>query len=151
MIKKYNEEGVTLLELLATITLAGIIIVLISNFFSQANEYNERETIKNQLQQESNLILNTIQQWHTKYNITEISNVTSNTESYVKIVARDKKGKPYIETFNKQNINYNIISGKFNLNEGEDSPTKIIFEMELTSGKINYKSKTTFSKLSGNN
>ena len=56
MTKKWNEKGITLVELLAALALFGVISVLLWNLFFQALNFNDRAVTQNQLQQEANLI-----------------------------------------------------------------------------------------------
>ena len=76
MTNKWNEKGITLVELLAALALFGVISVLLWNLFFQALNFNDRAVTQNQLQREANLIVNTIQQLHTKYTITELNTPT---------------------------------------------------------------------------
>lgn len=136
MAKRFNEKGITLVELLAALALFGIISVLIWNFFFQALSFNDREVTKNQLQQEANLIINTIQQLHTKSTITSITN-TNNTLTV-------NYGVDKHEDFDKKNILYIL------------EPSTIIpskeFKFKLTlksstNDAVKFQVETTFSKL----
>ncbi|MFX3674581.1 MAG: type II secretion system protein [Paenisporosarcina sp.] len=61
-----NQKGVTLIELLATIVIFGIFSTIIWAFVLQTFKTNDVEISKNQLQQESNTILNAIEEIHRK-------------------------------------------------------------------------------------
>ncbi|NYF25031.1 type II secretion system protein J [Sporosarcina sp. JAI121] len=62
--KKVDERGITLVELLATIVLVSIVMVLIWNTISISMKYNLAETKKLHLQQEANYIITEIQRIH---------------------------------------------------------------------------------------
>ncbi|PZX07072.1 prepilin-type N-terminal cleavage/methylation domain-containing protein [Psychrobacillus insolitus] len=140
MTKKFNEKGITLVELLAALALFGVISVLIWNLFFQALNFNDRAVTQNQLQQEANLIVNTIQQIHTKYTITSITNINDTlTVNY-----DDNKH----EDFDKENIKYLLVPKTINPNK------EFIFDLTLESranSSIKFNVKTTFSKLAGKN
>jgi len=61
---KKNESGITLVELLATLSLLSIVVVLIWTTFFITTKHNVTETSKLRLQQEANYILTEIQQQH---------------------------------------------------------------------------------------
>ena len=140
MTKKFNEKGITLVELLAALALFGVISVLLWNLFFQALNFNDRAVTQNQLQQEANLIVNTIQQIHTKYTITSITNINDTlTVNY-----DDNKH----EDFDKENIKYLLVPKTISPNK------EFIFDLTLESRanpSIKFNVKTTFSKLAGKN
>ncbi|WP_394119703.1 PilW family protein [Planococcus donghaensis] len=55
-----NEKGITLVELLAVLTITGIIVVTIMSVFSTGANSSERTASRQQLQQEANLIVEQI-------------------------------------------------------------------------------------------
>lgn len=61
---KKNESGMTLVEVLATLTILSMVVVLIWLTFSITAKYSIMETTKLQLQQDANYILTEIQQQH---------------------------------------------------------------------------------------
>jgi len=72
-----NQKGVTLIELLATLVIFGIFSSIILAFVMHTFKTNDVEVSKNQLQQESTIILNTIDEIHrksTSYTIVFYSN-----------------------------------------------------------------------------
>ena len=155
-----NEKGITLIELLAALVLFGIIAVLIWSFFFRAINFNDREVTKNQLQQEANLIVNTIQQLHTKYTITEFTP----TPSSLFIKGKKNVGEGKItyaeETFKKEQIVYGVTvriikpSGKTFQDSFENPITEFELSLNLTSKQdpnVKYQTKTIFSKLAANN
>ncbi|SDM79807.1 prepilin-type N-terminal cleavage/methylation domain-containing protein [Psychrobacillus sp. OK028] len=156
---KFNQSGLTLVELLASLAIFGVISVLMWNFFFQGLNNNERAITQNQLQQEANLIVNTIQEIHTKYTITEFSTTSSLAIKGKKL---DEKGQEIyvVETFNKDQIEYGISvtiikpSGETFKNSFKNPVTEFDLSLTLTSKKdanVKYQTKTTFSKLASNN
>ncbi|MEK3934050.1 hypothetical protein MKY41_01915 [Sporosarcina sp. FSL W7-1349] len=61
---KKNEDGITLVELLASLILVSMVVVLIWTTFFISARHNTSETTKMRLQQEANYILTAIQQQH---------------------------------------------------------------------------------------
>ena len=59
---KKNESGMTLVEVLATLTVLSMVVVLIWTTLSIATKHTNLETTKLQLQQEANYILTEIQE-----------------------------------------------------------------------------------------
>jgi len=143
MTKIYNEKGITLVELLAALALLGLISVLIWNLFFQSLNFNDRAVTKNQLQQEANLIVNTIQQTHTKNKIKSIKE----KDSKIYIIFINDKGQDIPIDFKNQNIRYDLE------NEIINPGNTFSFVITLTSAnsKIEVTTKTIFSKLEGKN
>ena len=130
-----DQQGFTLIELLATLVLFAIFGSIIWGFFFHSLKYNGVEISKNQLQQETNLILNSIQETHTSSTITSIDTTGSTL-----VIVSDKGEVP----FNKENIHYEI-------NEPIALPNKE-FHLVLTlsstqNSTIKFETETTFSKL----
>lgn len=156
-----SERGITLVELLAALALFGVISVLIWNLFFQALNFNDRAVTQNQLQQEANIIVNTIQQLHTKYTITEFTPTPSSL--FIKGKKKNESGvvESAEETFKKEQIEYGVTvtiikpAGKAAFQDSFQNPvTEFELSLTLTSKQdpnIKYKTKTTFSKLAGNN
>lgn len=61
---KKNEKGITLVELLATLTLISLVVGVIWTTVSIATKFNVSETSTLRLQQESNYIISELQQVH---------------------------------------------------------------------------------------
>jgi len=147
----YSERGITLVELLAALALFGVISALIWNLFFQALSFNDRAVTQNQLQQEANLIVNTIQSKHTKDTITKIS-ISNNI---LTITYKESTQ----DVFDKKNIIYEIEIDDLKRNDpfvNEANPPVLEFELKviLTSkldDTVNFETKTTFSKLVGKN
>lgn len=61
---KKNEQGITLVELLATLTLLSIISILIWSVFSQGHRFSRESIVVSQLQQEANRIGTELMNFH---------------------------------------------------------------------------------------
>lgn len=146
-----NEIGLTLVELLATLSLFAIISIIIWNFFFQGSNYNLREVTQNQLQQETNLIVNTIQETHTKYRITKLE---LDSNGNIILEAKDRKNNPIEPTkFERNQFKYTLriveIEGK--ITDDIKNPIKS-FKVDLkissnSNEKIYFESQTIFNKL----
>ncbi|MFC4409880.1 type II secretion system protein J [Chungangia koreensis] len=79
-----DEHGVTLMELLAAIIIFTIFASIIWGFFFQSLKFNDAEVTKQQLQQEANLIIASIQEAHIKGQSYIIQTNDSNTVLTVK-------------------------------------------------------------------
>jgi len=130
-----DQRGVTLMELLAAIIIFMIFGSIVWGFFFQSIKFNDVEVTKQDLQQEANLIINFLQQTHTKgitYSVT-----TNHDGSVLSIEGED---------FNRQGIIYDI-SGS------DPSPItgrEFYFLLELKSKEypnLSYKIETTFSRI----
>lgn len=62
--KKKNESGLSLIELLLTLTILSIVGVLIWSVFFQGTSYSKKAMTKNQMQQEANVIINNLMKFH---------------------------------------------------------------------------------------
>lgn len=71
MIKKQN--GMTLVEVLATLVIASLVTILIWTTISISIKYNVFETKKLQLQQEANRIITEIQRYHRQCDAYELT------------------------------------------------------------------------------
>lgn len=140
-----NEKGVTLIELLAALTIFGIFSAIIWAFFFQSFQVNKVEMTKNSLQQEANLIINTLQEVHR------------NSESYLIVIddfktleiTPDSEGS-YL--FNKSGVLYEISSTNSFESGDRIYPNNFDFPMTLilTSSENNnlqIKIQTVFSKI----
>jgi len=141
-----NEKGVTLIELLAAITIFGIFSTIIWAFFFQSFQANNVEMTKNSLQQEANLIINTLQEVHR------------NSESYLIQIDADFKSleiTPDSEAsylFNKSGVLYEISSTNSFESGDRIYPNNFDFPITLilTSSENNnllIKIQTVFSKI----
>ncbi len=141
-----NEKGVTLIELLAALTIFGIFSTIVWAFFFQSFQANNVEMTKNSLQQEANLIINTLQEVHR------------NSESYLIVIDDDFKTleiTPDSEAsylFNKSGVLYEIFSTNSFESGDRIYPNNFDFPMTLilTSSENNnlqIKIQTVFSKI----
>lgn len=68
-----NERGLTLVEVLATMIIFSIVAILAWSIFFQGTDYSKKAVSKNQIQQEANVIissLNSIHKQSTEYSVT---------------------------------------------------------------------------------
>lgn len=72
MLKK-NERGLTLIELLLSLSIATIVGILIWNVFFQGFNYSNKAMTKNQMQQEANIIISSLTKYHRTVDSYEIS------------------------------------------------------------------------------
>lgn len=130
-----NERGVTLMELLAALIIFMIFAAIIWGFFFQSLKFNDTEVTKQQLQQEANLIIASIQETHIKEKSYSIKTNDTNTELTVKDL-----------TFNQPTIRYEII------NNIPSPITSRILEIKLRlssadNQNITYEIQTSFSRI----
>ena len=141
-----NEKGVTLLELLAALVIFGIFSTILWAFFFQSFQANNTEITKNSLQQEANLIINTLQEVHRK------------SESYLIVIDADYKSleiTPDSEVgflFNKSGVLYDITSTNTFESGDRIYPNNLDFPMTLIltssdNNNLQIKIQTVFSKI----
>ncbi|WKA56194.1 PilW family protein [Planococcus shixiaomingii] len=132
-----NQRGITLVELLATLAIAGIITVLIVSVLSTGTNATHRTTMKQHLQQEANYIVEVIRSEYLKIDNPEIQLEVEGTGNQQKL----KMGSEIIS----QGYTYSLISpAAGSINPEEDT----IFQLELSApGTKPYTIKTKFSKL----
>lgn len=70
-----NERGLTLVEVLATITILSIVGIIIWQVFFQGINYSQKTITKNLMMQEANIITTSLLKVHQTVNSYEISNV----------------------------------------------------------------------------
>lgn len=63
MIRK-DQHGITLIELLITLTILSIVGVLIWSVFSQGTKFSSQAMTKNAMQQEANIIISSLKKIH---------------------------------------------------------------------------------------
>ncbi|MFF2794323.1 type II secretion system protein [Lysinibacillus xylanilyticus] len=71
-----NERGLTLVEVLATLIIFSLVFILVWSIFFQGTNYSKKAVSKNQMQQEANVIissLNSIHKRSTEYSVTSNS------------------------------------------------------------------------------
>lgn len=64
--KTNNERGLTLVEVLATVIILSIISILAWSIFFQGTEYSKKAVSKNQMQQEANVIIASLNSIHKR-------------------------------------------------------------------------------------
>jgi competence protein ComGC len=116
-----NEKGITLVELLAVLSILMIASVIIYNiFFGVQKNYNNLSG-KNNLQQEANLIFSTIKNYHLHNDIYKLS--------------YDPNNKTYLigtTTANNQLGNNDLIDLKINGNPLPSYPTEQTIHLSIT-------------------
>lgn len=85
-----NERGLTLVELLAAITILFIISSLIYGVFFSFNKNYSQISEKNTMDQTANLILSTVKQYHLKYDQYKISYDESHKSAFIGEKVADK-------------------------------------------------------------
>ncbi|WP_034764565.1 type II secretion system protein [Rossellomorea vietnamensis] len=140
-----NERGVTLIEVLATITILSIIGVVIWNVFFQGLNYSDKAVTQNTMQQESNYIsmkLTRIHQTSKEYELT-----SSDCMIKVEYVTRNKGTLE--ETFKEPDLCLSTnFSGSVDPNKEDLSLTISIGDKERAANKFDLK--TVFYRLKEN-
>lgn len=80
-----NERGLTLVEVLATFIIFTFVFILVWSIFFQGTNYSKKAVSKNQMQQEANVIissLNSIHKRSTEYTVISKSNSCSFSIQY---------------------------------------------------------------------
>ncbi|MEH6995868.1 prepilin-type N-terminal cleavage/methylation domain-containing protein [Neobacillus drentensis] len=113
-----SERGITLIEVLAAITILSIAGVTIWQVFFQGYQLSQRSVTKNMLQQESNIV------------ISKLTNIHQTEEEY-KIESVDCK----IKVLSKTNTEIEVFSNSQYCFQAEDPKTKL--EIPLTNLKPN--------------
>lgn len=152
-----NEKGITLVELIAVLAIAGIIVALIASVLSSGTNASQRTSLNQQLQQEGNIIVEKIR---AQYLLNQKEDLIP--DKFEIVVENDKL------LFNDETGANVIISEGFNydldpLSTDVSSPTKKKTVLDRTRksdldllirGKTNgnspiqeYKINTSFSKL----
>lgn len=87
-----NERGMTLVEILATITILSIVSVVIWNIFFQGMNYTKKAVSQNRIQQEANVLNMKLTRIHQ--NINDYSIESSDCEIKVIYNGKDKGKQP---------------------------------------------------------
>jgi prepilin-type N-terminal cleavage/methylation domain-containing protein len=103
-----KEDGITLIEVLATITILSIVIVIASRVFFSGFDYSEKANETISLQQEANLIVTNINKFHESgYDYTfELDHNPS--ASIVKIVGKNQSGTNKTVEFSNKDYEYSL-------------------------------------------
>ena len=86
-----NQKGITLVELLAAISILFIVSGIIYGVFFTFNKNYDHISAKNNLDQEANLILATIKQYHLEQKSYYIKYNSSNKKAFIGNTTADKK------------------------------------------------------------
>lgn len=142
MSRKYfeNEEGVTLIELLAALILASIVVVLIMTTFSIGAKYNVSESKKVRLQQEANLVIATIT---NKHRAGECYNLDVN--EYHKLFFQTCGGGTEDKSVTENLFEYRIDTNGFSGNPKKDD---LILELTVIDPEKDYLTVTVNSTIS---
>ncbi|OLS41520.1 prepilin-type N-terminal cleavage/methylation domain-containing protein [Bacillus sp. MRMR6] len=88
-----HERGLTLVEVLATLTLLSVISIIIWSIFFQGYSFSQKAISKNFIQQETNLLITNLTTTHQTAKQYEILNSTDECKITVNIVNRDATTK----------------------------------------------------------
>ncbi|RLQ91921.1 type II secretion system protein [Planomicrobium sp. Y74] len=152
-----NEKGITLVELIAVLAIAGIIVALIASVLSSGTNASQRTSLNQQLQQEGNIIVEKIR---AQYLLNQKEDLIPDKFEIVvendKLLFKDETGANVIIS---EGFNYDLDP----LSTDVSSPTKKKTVLDRTRksdldllirGKTNgnspiqeYKINTSFSKL----
>jgi prepilin-type N-terminal cleavage/methylation domain-containing protein len=77
---KNDEGGLTLVEVLATLTILSIVSVIIYSVFFQGLTFSNKAITKNQMHQETNFIINDLKRIHTTARRYDIINTNSDCD-----------------------------------------------------------------------
>lgn len=102
MILNRDESGLTLVEVLATLTIFAIVSVIIWSVFFQGYNFSQKAISKNQMQQETNLLITNLLKIHQSAKQYNIINTSSNCEITVNITNKDNSTRT--EIFNHSNM-----------------------------------------------
>ncbi|PKH11443.1 hypothetical protein CXF70_04780 [Planomicrobium sp. MB-3u-38] len=152
-----NEKGITLVELVAVLAIAGIIVALIASVLSSGTNASQRTSLNQQLQQEGNIIVEKIR---AQYLLNQKEDAVSDKFEIVveneKLIYKDDTGANAVIS---EGFTYDLDPASADAS----SPTKKIVVLDRTQksvfnilirGKTNvnspdqeYKINTSFSKL----
>lgn len=140
-----NERGLTLIEVLSTITILSVIGVVIWNVFFQGLYYSDKAVTQNAMQQESNYValkLTRIHQTSKEYELTS-------SDCMIKVNYITKNNESLEETFKDERLCYSTsFSGRVDPNK-EDLPLTIsIHDKEKTADTFDME--TVFYRLKEN-
>ncbi|WP_312471001.1 type II secretion system protein [Neobacillus sp.] len=97
-----DERGLTLVEVLATLTILSIVSVIIWSVFFQGYKFSQKAISKNQMQQQTNLLITNLLKIHQSAKAYNIINTNSNCEITVTITNKDNSTRT--EIFNHPNM-----------------------------------------------
>lgn len=131
-----NENGLTLIELLATILLSSMVVIILMTTFSIGIKYNISESKKVRLQQEANLVIATIT---NKHRDGECYSLDKEGEKLFFYTCGDNKTK-------QESVTENLFKYEIDTNEFSGNPKKDDLEISLTViDPVNEKLKVTIN------
>jgi Tfp pilus assembly protein PilE len=98
----WDERGITLVEVLATMVLLSIIGVTVWSVFFQGYTFSQKAISKNFMHQETNLLIKNLTKIHQNAKQYEILNTSSNCDITVKVTNKDNTTRTDI--FNHSNM-----------------------------------------------
>jgi prepilin-type N-terminal cleavage/methylation domain-containing protein len=109
--KKLNQQGITLVELIAALALVSMVAVLIMTTLSIGIKQSIIENDKVQIQQQSNLIVSQLLKIHRKgepYCMELFQDTTDNSDTFVNLRIMDYECVSNKMTILPDSMNYNI-------------------------------------------
>jgi prepilin-type N-terminal cleavage/methylation domain-containing protein len=107
-LKKYksltNEDGITLIELLATLAILSIVSVLLYGVLLNGFHYSKKSQEKVSIQQEMNIIVTSITKFHESYETYEIKVDHNPDASKIQLIGKDSG--TVVKTIELSNSNY---------------------------------------------
>ncbi|MEH7332700.1 prepilin-type N-terminal cleavage/methylation domain-containing protein [Neobacillus drentensis] len=110
-----DERGLTLVEVLATLTIFSMVSVIIWSVFFQGFNFSQKAISKNQMQQETNLLVTNLLKIHQTAKQYDILNTNSNCEITVNITNKDNSTRTEI-------YKHPYICFKFEIKNGITNP-----------------------------
>ncbi|MBI0576519.1 prepilin-type N-terminal cleavage/methylation domain-containing protein [Neobacillus cucumis] len=127
---KQSERGLTLVEVLATLTILSIVSIIIWNIFFQGYNYSEKAVSKNFMIQETNILITSLTKIHqttSKYQITSTgsNNCDITVTSYKKDKVQNIDVKQPDQLFSHSQICFGIVLDIKNKKTGS-TPNEIV-------------------------
>ena len=141
-----NEEGITLVELLAVLAITGIIVVAIMSVFSTGAKSSERTASRQQLQQEANLIVEQIRASYLENEKSDLINdlfIVRVEGDELVVTSLEDKNKEILSNGYEYRLSKSSESLEILLDRTKPSP----FYLEICSNDQCFEVQTSFSKL----
>ena len=132
-----TQRGLSLVELLGVIAIAGIIMTLIMSVLLNGMNASKRNTTSQRLQQEANYIVETIRNEYLE----------PDSESKIKISINNSDNTLKMEDQTISEGYYYQLNGKLNTDISIDRDDNFPFELIITKDEISFTVNSTFSKL----